>query len=154
MRKVVRFSLIFAFILPMLSYSEKPSSAETRRFVDNGDGTVTDMKLGIMWQKGDNGDEVTFDQAKRYCTSLRLGGRDDWRLPNPEQWDAAVVAELKMPLHARLPYARSDLYWSSDPTVLLPFNYRIAYGTVILGPYPAEKGQRAFVRAVRSTRGR
>jgi len=29
------------------------------RFVDNGDGTVTDMRLKIMWQKGDNGKQVT-----------------------------------------------------------------------------------------------
>ena len=28
------------------------------RFVDNGDGTVTDTKQHLMWQKGDNGEEL------------------------------------------------------------------------------------------------
>ncbi len=27
----------------------------TLRYVNNGDGTVTDNKTGLMWQKGDDG---------------------------------------------------------------------------------------------------
>ncbi|MGA2401125.1 MAG: hypothetical protein ABSG91_05385 [Syntrophobacteraceae bacterium] len=73
MLKVLRFSLIvIAFVLPLLPYA-KPSLAATGRFVDNGDGTVTDTERQVMWQKGDNGEEVTFEQAREYCTNLRLG---------------------------------------------------------------------------------
>ena len=73
------------------------------RFVDNGDGTVTDTKRKIMWQKGDNGKEVTFEEAQEYCKSLRLGGHADWRLPKPDERDTAVVVELMMPRHSRMP---------------------------------------------------
>ena len=49
-------------------------------YVDNGDGTVTDLNTGLMWQK-DPGDKVTFDEAVRGVDTLRLGGHDDWRVP-------------------------------------------------------------------------
>jgi hypothetical protein len=120
------------------------------RFVDNGDGTVTDTRRKIMWQRGDNGKEVTFEEAERYCKNLRLGGYADWRLPNPEERDTALVMELMMPKHSRDVYAYFDLYWSSDSTVLLPFNYRPSYGKEVSRVYFAREGTRAFVRAVRS----
>ncbi len=103
-----------------------------------------------MWQKGDNGEEVTFEQAQEYCRNLRLGGHADWRLPKPDERDTAVVVELMMPMHSRAAYARLDLYWSSDPTVLLPFNYHPSRGAEVSRVYPARKGDRAYVRAVRS----
>ncbi|SPF48502.1 exported hypothetical protein [Syntrophobacter sp. SbD1] len=151
MRKALKFCLILmAFILPLISFAEKPSRAETGRFVDNGDGTLTDRKLRIMWQKGDNGNEVLFEQAQKYCMNLRLGNHADWRLPKSDELDTAVVVELRMPLHARAAYARLDLYWSSDPCVLLPFNYHPSHGEEVERVYPSNKGDRAYVRAVRS----
>jgi hypothetical protein len=120
------------------------------RFVDNRDGTVTDMKRHLMWQKGDNGKEITFEEALEYCRILRLGGYTDWRLPLPEEQETAVVNELMMPRHTREFYAPFDLYWSLNPAVLLPFNYRPSYGGKVLSAYPAKKVDRAFVRAVRS----
>lgn len=120
------------------------------RFVDNGDGTVTDMKRHIMWQKGDNGKEITFEEALDYCETLRLGGYSDWRLPLPEEHETAVVKELMMLKHSRDFYAPFDLYWSLNPAVLLPFNYRPSQGREVLSAYPAKEGDRAFVRAVRS----
>ncbi len=150
MRKVLIFSLMTAFIMPLLSHIGKPSCAAAERFVDNGDGTVTDTKRQLMWQKGDNGEEVTFEQAQNYCRNLRLGKHADWRLPNPDEPDTAVAVELMMPAHSRAAYARFDLYWSSDPTVLVPFNYHPARGAEVSRVYPARQGDRAYARAVRS----
>jgi hypothetical protein len=144
--------MLIAFIVPLLSYIEKPSVVvASGRFVDNGDGTITDTKRQLMWQKGDNGNEVTFEHAQGYCRNLRLGGHADWRLPKPDELDTAVVVELMMPAHSREAYARLDLYWSSDPAVLLPFNYHPSRGAEISRVYPAKQGDSAFVRAVRST---
>lgn len=151
MRKTLSFSLMLtAFILPLLSYIEKPSVAAAGRFLDNGDGTVTDTNRKLMWQKGDNGNEVTFEQAQEYCRNLSLGGHADWRLPKPDERDTAVAVELMMPVHSPAAYARLDLYWSSDPTVLIPFNYHPSSGAEVSRAYPARKGDRAFVRAIRS----
>jgi hypothetical protein len=159
-----RFSLtVVAAVLSLLCQPHLTGSAEptdvrshvvlaAERFVDNGDGTVTDARRKLMWQQGDNGTEVTFGEAREYCRSLRLGGHSDWRLPDPSEAETAVAFALMMPRHARDVYANFDLYWSSDPTILLPFNYRPAQGRQILRTYPAE-GNRAFVRAVRSITG-
>ena len=103
-----------------------------------------------MWQKGDNGKEVTFEEAQKYCKNLRLGSYADWRLPKPDERETAVVIELMMPRHSRDAYAHFDLYWSSDPTVLLPFNYHPSHGGAVSRVYSAREGARAFVRAVRS----
>jgi hypothetical protein len=151
MRNIVRFLLIvMASVLLLLSQS--PVAGSAARFVDNGDGTVTDTRRQLMWQKDDNGDEVTFEGAQKYCKTLRLGGYTDWRLPEPDERETAVVVELTMRMHSRDVYARFDLYWSSDPTTLLPFNYHPSYGKEVLRAYPAKKDGRAFVRAVRSIR--
>ena len=104
----------------------------------------------MMWQKDDNGKEVTFDEAQEYCKNLRLGGHGDWRLPKVDEGETAVAVELMMPRHSRDTYARFDLYWSSDPTVLIPFNYQPSRGKEVSRVYPARGGDRAFVRAVRS----
>ena len=125
-------------------------AAAEEGFVDNGDGTVTDTKRNIMWQKGDNGKEVTFEEAQQYCKTLRLGGYSDWRLPKPDERETTVVIQLLMRRHSRDAHARFDLYWSSDPTALIPFNYRPSYGAEVSKVYFAREGTRAFVRAVRS----
>ncbi len=149
MGKVLRFSLMFiACVLPLLGQSHLADSAA--RFVDNGDGTVTDTRLKIMWQKGDNGKEVTFEEAQQYCKNLQLGRHTDWRLPRPDERDTAVAIQLLIPKHSRDTYAYFDLYWSSDHAVLLPFNYHPAQGGPVLRAYPAREGAKAFVRAVRS----
>lgn len=104
-----------------------------------------------MWQKGDNGKEITFEEAQEYCKTLRLGGYADWRLPSPDERDTAVAVELMMRRHSRDVYSHFDLYWSFDPTVLLPFNYRPSEGKEVSRAYPVPKKRpRAFVRAVRS----
>jgi hypothetical protein len=151
-------------VLLLLCQPHKAGSAEQReirspivvaaeRFVDNGDGTVTDTRRKIMWQKGDNGKEVTFEEAQEYCKNLRLGGYADWRLPKADEADTAVAVELMMPIHSPDTYARFDLYWTSDPTVLIPFNYRPSHGRAVSRIYPPKDDGRAFVRAVRSLGG-
>jgi hypothetical protein len=49
-------------------------------YQDNGDGTVTDLNTGLMWQKTP-GDKVTYDEAVAGADDFSLVGYDDWRLP-------------------------------------------------------------------------
>ena len=64
-------------------------------FVDNGDGTITDLASGLMWQKADDGNTRNWEESLDYAENLSLAGNDDWRLPNAKE------------LHSILDYARA-----------------------------------------------
>ncbi len=49
-------------------------------YTDNGDGTITDLNTGLMWQS-DPGAKMTLKQAVAGAAKCRLGGYRDWRLP-------------------------------------------------------------------------
>lgn len=51
------------------------------RFVDNGDGTITDKTTKLMWQKGEN-DKMSWYDALKTAQNMELAGYDDWRLPS------------------------------------------------------------------------
>jgi len=59
-------------------------------FVDNSDGTITDLSTGLMWQKNDNGDTLNWVDALAYAENLTLAGHDDWRLPNAKELQSIV----------------------------------------------------------------
>lgn len=50
-------------------------------YLDNGDGTVTDLVTGLMWQQ-DPGPKKTYAEAVSGASTLTLGGYSDWRLPS------------------------------------------------------------------------
>jgi len=51
------------------------------RYVDNGDGTVTDTQTGLMWAAKDSGSLINWKNARNYCQSFNGGGHTDWRMP-------------------------------------------------------------------------
>ena len=57
---------------------------------DNGDGTVTDLVTGLMWQK-DPGPKKAFRQALAGARACRLGGHRDWRLPSIKELYSLIV---------------------------------------------------------------
>ena len=124
--------------------TDKPS-----RFEVNGD-TVLDRRTGLTWsRKPIEGGCRNWTDAKKAATACTLGGHTDWRLPHPAEHDTAVVVELMMSRHSPAPDIRFDLYWSSDPAVLLPFNYHPSRGKSVERVYPARPTDRAYVRAIR-----
>jgi hypothetical protein len=57
-------------------------------FVDNGDGTVTDLTTGLMWQQDHAAGKLTHAEAQAYVTTVnnqRFAGYGDWRLPTIKQ---------------------------------------------------------------------
>ena len=52
-------------------------------YQDNGDGTVTDLNTGLMWQQApDLTNKVSFSNAFVQADALTLGGYGDWRVPS------------------------------------------------------------------------
>jgi hypothetical protein len=54
------------------------------RFVDHGDGTVTDNLTGLMWTRDacQIPGQPSWREAVTACNNLVFAGYDDWRLPN------------------------------------------------------------------------
>ena len=60
------------------------------RFHDNGDGTISDMATGLMWQKLDSGRTMDWSGALNYAAKLDLAGHTDWRLPSIKELQSIV----------------------------------------------------------------
>jgi hypothetical protein len=56
----------------------------------NGDGTITDLVTGLMWQKNP-GPKKTLSQAIAGASTCRLGGHDDWRLPSIKELYSLIL---------------------------------------------------------------
>jgi hypothetical protein len=129
------------------------------RFVDHGDGTVTDTCTGLMWQKdtvdvngnGTIGEEDRLDwrAALNYCDSLSLAGDDDWRLPNVRELHSIVDYDRYDPAIDPVFGALSSAYWSSTSLLDDPHYARTV---VFAGGYVYDelKGNGGYIRAVRN----
>ena len=60
------------------------------KFVDNGDGTVSDNATGLMWQKADDGNGRNWEESLEYAENLELATYYDWRLPNAKELQSIV----------------------------------------------------------------
>jgi hypothetical protein len=54
-------------------------------FQDNGNGTVTDLNTGLMWQQTPDSMKPTWYGAQQYAENLTLAGYTDWRLPTVKE---------------------------------------------------------------------
>jgi len=62
----------------------------TNDYVDNGDGTISDLATGLMWQKADDGISKNWETSLAYAEGLALGNKTDWRLPNAKELQSIV----------------------------------------------------------------
>ena len=76
------------------------------RFMDNGDGTITDHLTGLIWLKNANCFGIhTWDDAITYSNSLASGScglndgsvASDWRLPNVVELESLVNIGVSNP---------------------------------------------------------
>ena len=67
---------IFALFSPLCD-----SASAQERFIDNGDGTVTDTKTNLMWAQCDNMGNINWHGAKAYCERMILSRYEDWSMP-------------------------------------------------------------------------
>jgi hypothetical protein len=129
-------------------------------FTDNGNGTVTDKKTGLMWQKEDDGNTYNWYVAagvhdtnynpttKSVCGKLTLAGYSDWRLPSNTELRSIVDSSIPEPGptidEAYFPRTKSSVYWSSTQD-------SAAYGTVFRSGniFIGWRGNLWYIRCVR-----
>lgn len=84
----------------------------------------TDPATGLMWAGSDNASDVNWNQAKEYCSKLRLAGDSDWRLPTIDELkaiddpDGHAAAFYQFGVYSS--HIKGNLYltgwiWSSSP---------------------------------------
>jgi len=88
-------------------------------YTDNGDGTVTDINTGLMWQQGDtqNSTKRKWQTAIDYCGDLSLAGYSDWRLPTRHELKSVVhYGKYNPAIDSKyFPACKTDdWYWSSS----------------------------------------
>jgi hypothetical protein len=145
-----------------------------RAYVDNGDGTITDTKTGLMWEKlSDDGSihdkDTTYTWANAFATKVAalnggggFAGYTDWRVPNVNELESIVNYGAVNPAVSpafntgcvasctvtSCSCTQSTNYWSSTTSQNTPFYAWYVYflaGSVNNG----NKANNGYVRAVR-----
>ncbi|MDD3320222.1 MAG: DUF1566 domain-containing protein [Paludibacter sp.] len=109
----------------------------TPSYQDNGDGTVTDLKTGLMWQQTPTYSKYQFYAASTYTDGLTIGGYTDWRMPTIKELYSIIYSNGSLSsssTSSSQPYLFSDYldfqydsrmsyagqYWSSTKYVKGP----------------------------------
>ena len=90
---IVTIMTLFAFFLGAPVFADD-------RFTDNGDGTVSDHQLGVMWAKTDNQGNINWKQANlwiKYTFPDTLEKKyGNWRLPTLAELESLYIKEKKV----------------------------------------------------------
>ncbi|MFH1242584.1 MAG: DUF1566 domain-containing protein [Pseudomonadota bacterium] len=85
-------------------------------YTDNGNGTVTDLNTGLVWQQKHATDRP-WEEACEYCEGLTLGGRTDWRLPTKRELASLPHYGVYDPSIDTVYFPDCNWgYWSSSPS--------------------------------------
>ncbi len=101
-------------------------SSSVPAFIDNGDGTVTDMATGLMWVQasadtdGDGTpDTMSWQDALAWCENLELASYSDWRLPDINELHSIVDHTRDIPTIDTTFFPHSGgLYWSATTSAV------------------------------------
>ena len=129
----ILFTLLISVLFLFLSFSSealKGKRSSDGRYLDNGDGTITDTKTNLMWTKkdsyADTGSCMDWNNSQSYVSSLSTGGHTDWRLPTVKELktifeksksnNMAFDHDSRFPLYLDSIFADGAAYgyWSSE----------------------------------------
>jgi hypothetical protein len=71
-------------------YVRGNSSYGENVFIDNGNGTVSDIATGLTWTQSDSATGMNWESALNYCESLDTAGITEWRLPDVKELQSIV----------------------------------------------------------------
>ena len=139
-----------------LECAEQKNYPADQQFIDNGDGTISDLSTGLMWAKDgngagcNNGGVLDWEDAIAFAEALEFAGYDDWYLPETKELETIVDYSAVGPaINATyFPNTQSGYYWSSTTYADLT---EAAWYVSFSGGYTdgSLKGNACYVRCVR-----
>ena len=95
---------------PLCSYANT-------HFVDNQDGTITDLCSGTMWAQSPLDNAMTFNTAVSTCNNLTFANYTDWEIPSRKQLTTLIDYRLyNLALISDLFNQTDHELWTSDMT--------------------------------------
>lgn len=84
-------------------------------FINNGDGTTTDIVTALTWQQIPSSDSITWEQALSLADTLTFAGFTDWRMPNIKELQSISDESLISPSVSQTYFSGVNVnhYWSS-----------------------------------------
>jgi hypothetical protein len=77
---------------------------------------VMDASSGLTWQRKASPESMSYAEASRYCSDLRLGGLESFRVPTMKELQTLVDERRSMPAFDSAMWlgGHGDLFWSSS----------------------------------------
>ncbi|MCP4023939.1 MAG: DUF1566 domain-containing protein [Desulfobacteraceae bacterium] len=136
MKRSSRFFIVTFIVVTFLGLFlvfNSMSALASDRFINNGDGTVTDMKTNLMWAIKDNGIPISWPNSLSYCKKYIAGGHTDWRMPTLEELSTLYEPKVKNSrgYHVVKPIKTTAMScWASDHNGYNGGRFNFAYGKV------------------------
>ncbi|WP_207679292.1 DUF1566 domain-containing protein [Desulfonema magnum] len=121
------------------------------RFIDNGDGTVTDVATKLMWKQ--TPESMAWKDVPAYCEELTFpeeNGYSDWRAPNINELQSLADYSKNITINTNaFPDAAGKYYWSSTTRAEANENHHAWYMGAGGDIYRGDKGASKNVLPVR-----
>lgn len=91
--------VVLVLLYPVARIASAQSPPEDRGLVQETQvrGYWVDPPTGLMWAGKDNGKDVTWGKAVKYCRDLRLAGYSNWRLATLDELASLVYKSSPSP---------------------------------------------------------
>ena len=119
---------------------------------------ITDTATGLQWTMSLSANEMSWEEAQKYCHTIKKTGHDDWRLPAKAELETTINTALvdenpkskEQPFHGPFVTNQDGYVFSGTPVTGYedaPWLMSLANGHIFNG-----KGYKAYARCVRDTR--
>ena len=129
-----------------------------QRFIDHGNGTITDRKMGLMWAKTDNQTDIFWNEVQDWLENEFTDSvpqlYDNWRLPTVSELQSLFVEDSKYEGYKTdcghpvkvVPQIRLSciLIWTSDTALALPLAFNFNIGNAFTVDLHDNKGCRVL----------